>query len=230
MPAPPPLVMRFHPCLAVLAALAAPVASGQPVGTLPAAPDSVVRLPPFSVPIVRDFEPPHTSAVRAFAYSVVGTVGPVVLGLLANPAFPSTPEDDPLAMLGTGLIVAGVMIGPPLGNLSLGAVESVEQAGKPKVIGVTVGTGIVLVGVVATVGCALEGAGAQGACVGDPLALLTAGGAVVATGMAVGSVVDFATIPRNAERARRYRQAHPRVSAAPGWRAGRPALAVRVGL
>ena len=192
--------------------------------------DSVARLPPFSVPIVRDFEPPHTSATRAFAYSTAGTVGPIVLGLLANRAFPPGNEDDPLSMLGTGLIVAGVMVGRPLGNLSLGAVESVRQAGKPKVIGVTIGSSIILVGVVATAGCALEGAGARGACIGDPLILLTAGGAVVATGMALGSLMDLATIPRNAERARRYRQAHPRVSAAPGWRAGRPALAVRVGL
>ena len=222
--------MRLRPSLLALVALAAPVASGQPVGAPPAAPDSVARLPAFSVPVVRDFEPPHTSAARAFAYSTAGTVGPILLGLLANRAFPPDDEDGPLSMLGTGLIVAGVMAGPPLGNLSLGAVESVRQAGRPKVIGVAVGSGIILVGVAATAGCALEGAGARGACVADPLALLTAGGAVVATGMAVGSVIDLATIPANAARARRYRQVHSSVSAAPGWRAGGPALAVRVGL
>ena len=59
--------------------------------------------------------------------------------------------------------------------------------------------------------------------------LLVTGAALAALGTVAGAAYGLATIPRSAARAQRYRQAYP-VSVAPGWRSGRPALSVRVGL
>lgn len=201
--------MRPLALLVVLAGLAAPVASGQV-----AAADSVAVLPPFRIPIKGDFAPPQTSALRAYAYSAGVAGGTVALGYLLHRA----PEGGSMATsstaqaVGAFLMVIGAGFGSSAGNVSLGAMDDVTRAAYIRMVGVFGGT----VGIVGL----LAGSGE----------VFVVGTAVMGAGLVGGVAYDLATIPGNAARARRYRQAYPRVSIAPGWRAGAPALGVRVGL
>ncbi len=217
----------------VLAALAAPAASGQP-----AALDSVPPRPSFSVPVTGDFAPPQTSAARAYLYSAAATAVPVAAGvLLLQASGPSgtagqvTPGD-----VGIVLVIAGAWLGPAAGNLSLGAGADVRRGAVLTAGGFL--TGAVLAGgAVAVAGVCVVGDLAQGrlggeGCTLGPLAagLLIAGGVAAAVGTVAGTAYNMGTIPRNAARAQRYRRAYSRVSVTPRWRSGEPALSVRVGL
>lgn len=217
----------------VLAALAAPAGSGQPVAT-----DSIAHRPAFSVPVTGDFAPPQTSAVRAYLYSAAATAVPVAAGvLLLQAGGPSdTPGQATPGDLGIVLVIAGAAFGPAVGNLSLGAGTDVRR-GVALVAGGFAGGVVLAGGGVAIAGFCIAGDLASGQlgsadCAAEPLAvaLLVAGVAVAAVGAVAGTAYSLATVPRNASRARTYRRAHPRVAVAPGWRAGAPALGIRVGL
>ena len=211
--------------LLALAALAAPAASGQPVAV-----DSLPRRPPFHVPITQDFAPPQTSAARAYLYSAVATGGPILVGVLLNEVAPPS-EDGAVGQVAVALVLTGAMIGPMAGNLSLGAASDVRRALVPKSIGAVGGAVLFLAGAGAGLLCITDALATGGECDGGAVtALWVTAGVVMAGGLVVGAAMDLATIPANAARARRYRQAHPRVTVAPGWRAGAPALGVRAWL
>lgn len=224
-------MLRHVLSVAVLLALAAPALGQAPV-------DSVPPRPAFSVPVTGDFQPPQTSALRAYAYSVAATAVPIAAGALllrvsepADTAGEVTPGD-----VGIMLVFAGVMAGPTAGNLSLGAGadarRGVFMSGGGFVAGVALAGGGVAVAGFCLAGDLVRGELGSGDCVAGPLAvvLLVGGAAAAAAGTLAGTVYHFVTIPRNAARARRYRQVHPRVAVAPGWRSGGPSVSVRVGL
>ena len=225
--------MRRLPLALLVAALAAPAASGQPAGQ-----DSVARRPAFEVPLTGDFAPPQTSAVRAYLYSVAATAIPIAAGVLLLRA--SDPSETPGGFspgdAGIVLVYAGAWFGPNAGNLSLGAGADARRsfmvAGGGFLAGVVLaGAGVGVAGV-----CVLDdlsrGRLGDDDCLAGPVAtgLIVMGAAVAVVGTVAGTGYALATVPANAARARRYRQAYPDVTVAPGWRAGRPALSVRVGL
>ena len=226
---PLPPAMRLLPiALATLAALAA---SGQPVAA-----DSVAARPAFAVPVTGDFEPPQTSAALAYAYSALATAAPVAAGLALDSAFGPDPESGSNRPAAVVLVLGGAWFGPLAGNLSLGAGADARRAfllsGGGFVAGVAIaGAGVAITGV-CVVGDLADGVLGSGDCAVGPAAtaLFVVAAATAALGTAAGAAYSLATVPANAERARRYRQVHSSVSAAPGWRAGGPALAVRVGL
>ena len=186
--------------------------------------DSLQRLPPFSIPIREDFEPPQTSAGRAYLYSAAATGGTVALGYLLYMALPEsdlTESSFSANYVGVVVMGLGVVAGPAVGNLSLGAVDDVKRAQAISAAGFLSGAVLVTVSLGAAAG-------------GDPgtvsEGLFVAGVALAGAGYVGGVAYTLATIPRNAARAQRYRQSYPRVAVAPGWRSGGPALSVRVGL
>ena len=216
--------------LVSLSARAVPAASGQPVVV-----DSLARLPTFNVPITEDFAPPHASAARAYLYSAVATGGLVAAGLLVEEALGDSPPESDGSLrdgIGPALVIFGVLMGPSVGNLSLGAVEDARRAFVPKAVGLGVGAGLGAAGLTTALVCTLSSfdTGDTGGCGTVVIALFVSGAAAATVGVGIGTVRDLSTIPANAERARRYRQAHPHVTVAPGWRSGGPALSVRVGL
>ena len=214
--------------LALALVLVAVPASGQPAST-----DSVAVLPPFRVPITEDFAPPHTSAARAYLYSALATGGAVAVGLALEAALGDSPPESDGSLrdgAGPGLVLIGVMLGPSVGNLSLGAAGDARRAFVPKTIGLMAGGALVLMGLGSEFLCVADQLATGEGCRGNYTVFLTVAGVVTAGGIVVGTVIDLTTIPANAARAQRYRRAHPRVSVAPGWRAGAPALGVRVGL
>ena len=175
-----------------------------------------------------DFEPLQTSAARAYLYSVAATGGLVAAGLLADAvageggvASVEDPEYD-----NTRLIVAvSLLVGPSVGNLTLGAGADVGRAFAIKGAGVVVGGGLLLVGLGTTLACVSDDVGCG--------RLSGAATAVAAAGFVVGTVYDLATIPGNAARAQRHvRGRGGRVSLAPGYavRARTPTLGLNVRL
>lgn len=214
----------------VLAVLAGSVASGQPAVLA----DSIARRPPLRPFINEDAQPLQTSAVRAYVYSAAATGGLVLVGILVDAASDASSVSDGSVLDGIGpaLIVSGVMMGPSVGNMTLGAVGDVKRAARFKMIGVGAGMGLAAVGLGTGIGCVLSnlGGGGPDTCGSLTLGLFVSAAVVASAGAVVGGAYDLATIPRNAERARQYRQAYPRVSVVPGWSRGAPALAVRVGL
>ncbi len=201
--------------------------------------DSLRALPPFSVPMDGDFQPPQTSAVRAYLYSAAATGTLVGAGYLIDRYVAATLDpatsDSYLLDAGGVLMAAGVLIGPSAGNLSLGAGTTVTRGLVPKLAGVLAGGTLVLVSLASAVPCTLS---APDCASGDAAgAGFAAAGAVLAIGLAVGTVYDLATIPGNARWARRARSngnrapARP-VALVPGYDARRdaPTLTLRVGI
>ena len=217
--------------LAVLLATAA--ASAQPASR-----DSVPRLPAFSVPVTGDFAPPQTSAARAYLYSAAATAVPIAVGALLLRTGEPSGEPGGVSLDDVGFVVAlsGVWFGPLAGNLSLGAGEDARRAFLYSGAGFL--GGVVLAGVATAIagGCVVSDLARRqtlsSECVDHPVVvgLVVTGAAVAAAGALGGAGYALGTVPRNAARARLYREAHPRLSAAPGWRSGGPALTLRVDL
>ena len=201
-------------------------------------PDSLRALPPYSRTVRGDFRPPQTSALRAFAYSAAATGGMVAVGTLAILAAPSDVESDAgnaVTGIGAGVIFSGLLFGPAVGNLSLGAGADIERSVRLKLRVLTVGGAVVLTGVGAGLTCILDAGPASDCGVLPAATVLVVGGAgVMAAGVVAGAVYDLATIPGNARWARRARANGNRVPVAvwPGYdaRGGGPVLAVRVDL
>lgn len=200
-----------------------------------APPDSLRTLPEFGVPVSGDFRPPQTSAARAYLYSAAATGVLVGVGYLvdraAAAALDPTTSDSYLLDVGGFLMAAGVIGGPMVGNLSLGAGADVRRGAAPKLVGIAVGGSLVLAGTLSALACIP----AQSDGCGGAAGVLVVGGAVVGVvGLAVGTVYDLATIPGNARWARRARANGNRVpvALAPGYdaRADAPVLTLRVGL
>ena len=176
-----------------------------------------------------DFEPLQTSAARAYLYSVAATGGLVAVGLLADAAAGGSgvgPLGDP-EYDDTRLIVAvSLLVGPSVGNLTLGAGADVGRAFAVKGAGVVAAGGLLLVGLGTTLACV-------GADCDAGSGLVTAAAVVAVAGFAAGTAYDLVTIPGNAARARRHvRGRGGRVSLAPGYaaRAGAPTLTLRARL
>ena len=204
----------------------------------PVAVDSVARRPAFGVPLTGDFEPPQTSAALAYLYSAAATAIPLAAGaVLLQISEPSgTAGQVSPGDIGMYLVIAGVWAGPAAGNLSLGAGGDVRRGAVYTVggflSGVVLAGGAVLIGGVCLAGDLAQGQIGSGDCAAGPLVavLLVSAAALTAAGTLAGAGHHLATIPRNAALAQRYRQSHPRVALAPGWRSGGPALSLRVGL
>ena len=205
---------------AAAALLTVASASAQPVAgdSLPG------RLPPT---VAAPSGSPQASAARAYVYSLAATGGLVGLGVLTEHAVDAASDDDVSALRGIGYVVglAGVLVGPAVGNVSLGAGADLETSTTIKMVGVGSGFVIPAVGFVATLAC-YAASGEAEAC-GDVLrGSLTLGRIALVGGLAAGAAYDLATIPRNAERAHQMRP----VTVGPGLRQGHPTLSVRVGL
>ena len=213
--------MRLAPAVLVLLAAASTAsASAQPV-----VPDTALTGSPHA-----DEGPPQPSAARAYAYSAAATGGAVVLGLLTNEVLRSIDaaayREDGRYVAGYVVIGTGLVLGPAIGNVSLGAVDDVEAAGRIKVAGIVAGGLIATVGVLTPI--ATLATGDPGYVETFPT-LVTLGLGVATLGTVVGGVMDLSTIPRNARRARQSRSGPPSVAVAPGWRGG-PTVALRVDL
>ena len=220
------------PSLLTAVLLAAATASAQPV-----LPDSVARRPPFSVPVTGDFAPPQTSAAVAYLSSVAATAGPIVAGIALNDVLGADPETGSERPAVVTLVLAGAWVGPHVGNLTLGAGGDARRGFALTAGGFLSGVALAGVAVVIAGTCALDDIrggeiGSGDTCADGPVVvgLLVTGAALAAAGTVAGTAYALVTIPRNADRAQRYRRAYPRVSVAPSWGAGGPAASVRVGL
>lgn len=210
---PPASMLRFLLAAVLFLPLAA---AAQPA-------DSLLALPRFRIPVTSDFAPLQTSAARATLYSVSGTGVPVLAGtaiLLAAP--PTRPEGglSPSGIVGATLVMVGLVAGPPLGNLSLGAGRSVHDGTSIALLGVVVGSSTMGVGVGTLLLTTVTGSDGPLPTVGA--ALVIVGGSVCAGGFIAAGVYHFATIPRNARWAQRARAngnrvPQVRVSVAPGY-------------
>ena len=122
--------------------------------------------------------------------------------------------------VGTLVAVLGVVGGPAVGNLTLGAMGDVGRGQLIRAAGVVSGGALAL----GTLGaCRLADAIGDGCGLGIGL-LIPAGAAVAFSGLVAGMVYDFATIPGNARAARRGG-----VAVGLG-RGGVPTVGLRVGL
>lgn len=188
--------------LVLLALLATASASAQ------APAESLPPRPPLSVPFEGDFEPLQTSAPLAVVYSIAATGGLVAVGLLVNEVVSSSmPESDRpfgLTVPALVLIQSGLMLGPSVGNFTLGAARDVNTALKVKLYGMGIGAAISVVGLLLIPAAVIVGSPdviGHGAFPLLQASLYVAGAAVGA-----GAVYDLVTIPRNAALARRYRR------------------------
>ena len=228
---PPPVPM---PRLVLAALLLAPLA----VAAQPA--DSLVALPRYSRTVQGNFRPLQTSGSRAVLYSATATGVPILIGtalLLAAP--PMRPNGDPTVSGGVGamLVISGVMVGPPLGNVTLGAGESVQHGVDIMLVGMKVGSGLVVAGAGVLLLAVASGPNSPAADLS--LGLIVGGAGVFFGGFAVAGMYSFATIPANARWAREARANGNRVRArevsvqvAPSYdpRFGAPMATLRVAL
>ncbi len=209
------------------------VASAQPA-------DSLVTLPRYHRTVQGNFRPPQTSAARAYLYSATATGVPVLLGtatlLVATPTRPSG-ELSPIGIVGTTLILSGVLIGPSVGNMTLGAGETVERGIGIMLVGMKVGSGMVVAGAGTLVLSVVTGP--DGLSTLPALVLVAGGAAVFLGGFLVAGAYNMAMIPANARWAQRARAngnrvpaSQVRVSVAPGYdpRFDAPMATVRVAL
>lgn len=161
--------------------------------------------PPFSH-FVQSYEPLHDSEALAFGISAGATALFAGVGyLLVLTHEPATASDDGTVApgfreAGIGLMIVGLLLGPPTGNATLGAGPDVFIGTTIKLVGVGVAGALVMTAVIGNFDCG----------VGCPKArpFLTAGAVVLAAGTLTGTIYDFATIPRNARRASERRAGH----------------------
>ena len=187
---PAPLAMRFAP--AALALLLASASHAQVLASHPAPPPS---------PFAGGAAPREVSASEAYLYSAVATGGAVALGYVLYRVLPGDPTQDSFTGrdLGLALIAVGVVGGPSVGNLTLGAENDVNRALLVKGIGAGVGAGLA----VAAIATCFSIGDSPPACESLGTPLFVGAALAVGTGFVVGTVYDLATIPGNARAARR---------------------------
>lgn len=207
--------------LAVFTLVAVP-ASAQPCR------DALVKIRPDC-----RFAPMQSSAAVAYLASIGATAVTVGGGYLIYAYGPGDPTRSSFTSEEVGgLVMAlGVMIGPSVGNLTLGAGDAVAYGMRPKMIGAVMGSGLGLAGMGLALGCVLSNpdGGGEGCGPAEDAAvvLLVTGAAAVGTGLLVGTMIDLATIPSSARRLHTERDAERpsvTVSLAPGGVALRVAL------
>lgn len=197
----------------------------------PATVDSLPPLPAFRIGTQTDFQPLHTSKTRAYLYSIAATAGMVVLGVATNEVIRSI---DPVAYRDngryiTGYVIAGtgLVLGPAVGNWTLGAVEDANRAGRVKAIALVTAAGLVTIGFLGTATTAVTGS-PDGVSTLMPLTYAALGVALVGT--LAGGAMDLASIPQNARDAQRRQRRPATATVSAGMTPSGPGLAVRVGL
>lgn len=231
----------------LIAILSASAASAQvldergfPVDTTAAGWDAETGRTEQTVPAVResfrliplprgDFEPAHTSAAAAYAYSAAATLGTAAVGYGLYRILPDAdgtrstgyaPNEAALFLVGLG-----GMLGPYVGNLTLGAGADVQRTFGIISKGLIAG-GIGMTGAVALVPlCFAETDGPLCQAAGG---LLVASAAVMVVSFVGGAVYTLARIPANARAAQRYVEHYGRVELAPASEGAGFALRVRL--
>lgn len=188
--------------------------------------DALIRIRPDC-----RFAPVQSSAVVAYLASIGATAALVGGGYLLYEYGPGDPTRSSFNSEEVGIFVMslGALVGPSVGNLTLGAGDAAARGMTPKMIGTVVGSSIALGGVGIAIGCVLGNVdGGDCGLAGDvAVGLVVTGAAVTAGGILVGTVIDLATIPGSARRVRaEQRAARSAVTAS----AGPQGLALRVAL
>jgi hypothetical protein len=168
-------------------------------------------------------EPITTSVTAAYAASIGATVGLFGGGVLIVHVSGYSPDDDLTVphKIGLGMIGAGVMMGPSLGNVLLLGRFDPSAARGAALRASALGAGVV--GVVIGAGCVL---GQMGGDATDCSAPMYVGAGIAVLGLVGGTIYDLAVIPHNAARAREAVATPRRATLAPSGRG----LALRVPL
>lgn len=138
-----------------------------------------------------------TSATDAYLISAASTVGAVGLGAALYHVFPEGDGDaGGSALRGTAaaLVVLGVVVGPSMGNIALGAPGDARRGMGIKGIGIGVGGALALGSLGVVLGCY----GSPDCGQAEAEGFLIAGALVAGAGVLAGTAYDLATIPGNA--------------------------------
>ncbi len=151
----------------------------------------------------RDLPPLQGSAARAYAYSAAATVGGIGAGYVLYRVLPDARTDGEFAprTVGLSVVALAAVLGPTVGNSTLGADDDARRAVLIKSGSLAAGATLAFLGGGLCAVASFDGSPGDGC-----YAMFYGGIGIAAVGFVAGTAIDLSTIPRNAARAREERQ------------------------